>query len=113
MEQIISQSKKKKLEAKRLCRKMNWEHIFLDFELKNKTWDYLKLKQAIDKVNPEIIFIPSLLMIILNIKIQTFYSMILSTVQVNFQFGHIKFIHLISQTPLLILLIKLKKSRTY
>ena len=29
---------------------MNWEHIFLDFELKNKTWDYLKLKQAIDKL---------------------------------------------------------------
>ena len=49
-------------------------------------------------------------MIILNIKMQTFYSMILSTVQVNFQFGHIKFIHLISQTPLLILLIKLKKT---
>ena len=37
--------------------------------------------------------------------------MILSTVQVNFQFGHIKFIHLISQTPLLILLIKLKKKQ--
>ena len=37
-------------------------------------------------------------MIILNIKMQTFYSMILSTVQVNFQFGHIKFIHHITNT---------------
>ena len=55
-----SKQKNRKSEAKRLCKKMNWEHIFLDFELKSKTWNYLKLKQAIDKVNPEIIFIPSL-----------------------------------------------------
>ena len=92
---------------------MNWEHIFLDFELKNKTWDYLKLKQAIDKVNPEIIFIPSLFDDNIEHKNANFLLNDSINSSSKFSIWYIKFIHLISQTPLLILLIKLKKSRTY
>ena len=50
----------RKKEAHKVCVKMGWNYYFLNHNLNYKSWDNFKFTKIINKIKPDIIFIPSI-----------------------------------------------------